>query len=67
MRCSTAEASPQETPHRKPNTETPGRPLIFGAGTSRFALKSNRNRRNPGHPGGKQDDRMTLGLGPHCN
>eukprot|EP00959_Pyramimonas_sp_CCMP1952_P473378 9501649-Pyramimonas_sp.AAC.1 len=30
------EASPQETSRKKPNPETPGHPLMFGVGTSRF-------------------------------
>eukprot|EP00959_Pyramimonas_sp_CCMP1952_P416362 8723012-Pyramimonas_sp.AAC.1 len=50
----TAEASPQEAFHKKPNPETPGRPLILGAGTSRSPRRHRRNPRPPGHPGGQQ-------------
>eukprot|EP00959_Pyramimonas_sp_CCMP1952_P015068 319069-Pyramimonas_sp.AAC.1 len=48
------EASSQETFHKKPNPEAPGRPLVFDVGTSRFPWQHHRNPRSPGHPGGEQ-------------
>eukprot|EP00959_Pyramimonas_sp_CCMP1952_P397486 8328828-Pyramimonas_sp.AAC.1 len=50
----TVGARPQETPHKKPHLETPGRPPISGAGASRSPWRSHRSPRNPGHPGSKQ-------------
>eukprot|EP00959_Pyramimonas_sp_CCMP1952_P103725 2169076-Pyramimonas_sp.AAC.1 len=47
-------ARPQETFHKKPGPEAPGRPLLSGAGTPRLPQQSHRNPRNPGLPGGRQ-------------